>query len=361
MTKAQTRNLKERLMRWAPVLIILVAFLITGFILLRKYVIPSGSSSAVASLASCKDTNTLTCYKEYLTGKVQRDGPLAAINEIKSVAKSDPYAGAQCHELTHIIGHEGFEKYGSISTAYSKGEGYCWSGYYHGVTEEAIGKMGAQKVKEIANDICADLAATKKYSFDHFNCVHGLGHGFMAVDSFNLFNALKTCDLLHDNWERESCYGGVFMENVMVAVRGDGTSMYLKPDQPLYPCTEVETTYKQQCYLMQTSYALKQNGYNFAETFRLCRDMQDSDFSMTCYHSIGRDASGASSSNIAKTKASCEQAPSAEALEECVVGALKDFVSYYHSDKQALEFCAAFAEPLQGRCKEQVDAYYRTF
>src|SRR5205085_119777 len=109
---------------------------------------------------------------------------------------------------------------------------------------------------------------------------------FMAIDGYELPNALKSCDLITDSWEETSCYGGVFMENIMVAARENGNSKYLKKDDLVYPCNFVEQPYMQQCYLMQTSYMLQQNGYNFAETFQLC-SKAEANFVSTCYQSIG--------------------------------------------------------------------------
>lgn len=346
--------------KWAtwltPLCIILIGAGAAGFIVYQQ------QAKNKVTLEKCKATHKLTCYKEYFTKKTNKDGAKAAIEEARQNYTKDQFIVAQCHEIMHVIGHAGYTKYGTISDAYKQGDAFCWSGYYHGVTEEAIGKLGAAKIKDTAKDVCADLAKSKQYSFDHYNCVHGLGHGFMAVDSFNLFTALKTCDLLNDGWEQESCYGGAFMENVMVAVRGDGTSEYLKPDQLMYPCTAVDAAYKQSCYLMQTSYALKQNNYNFAEIFNLCRNIPDPDFVNTCYESAGRDASGSSASDAQRTKQNCDFAPDTNALIHCIYGASRDFVSYYHHDKQAIEFCNLYTDPtVHDACTNEVANYYKTF
>lgn len=317
---------------------------------------------SLAELQDCPADGQFDCYATYFEATTTEKDAKVALADLKQLYdQGDGYAKSQCHQLAHEIGHAGYAKYGTLAAAYTKGDAFCWSGYYHGVTEEAVGAMGAARIKEEANSICKDLAASKQYSFDHYNCVHGLGHGFMTVDDFNLFNALKTCDLLNDAWERSSCYGGVFMENVMVAVREDGVSEYLKPDQPLYPCTAVETAYKQQCYLMQTSYALQQNGYDFAKGFLLCRNTADPEYAATCYESLGRDASGSTVSDITQTKARCDTAPDEMGLEHCMLGAVRDFVSYHHSDAQAKAFCAVFTPRLQERCVAEVTMYYSTF
>lgn len=322
----------------------------------------SPTASSLDSLAqTCEGDNQFKCYEKYFEAKTQNTEALAAIEDLKKVYETDSYAKAQCHQLGHVIGRAAYTKYGSLASAYTKGDGFCWSGYYHGITEQAVGDLGADRMKAEANTVCKELAEKERYSFDHYNCVHGLGHGFMTVDNFNLFNALKTCDLLKDNWDRESCYGGVFMENVMVAVRENGKSDYLRPEEPMYPCTAVETTYKQQCYLMQTSYVLQQNGYDFAKAAKLCQDLPDKDFVGTCYQSLGRDASGSTLSDLKQTKENCETALDGVGLEACMLGAVRDIVSYHHSDQQAKEFCNMFGSDLKQRCHQEVSVYYSTF
>jgi hypothetical protein len=316
--------------------------------------------AAQASLQDCKPEQ-FRCYADYFEQRTTKDGVPAAVKELKTAYAADGYVKAQCHQLTHAIGHAAYQKYSTLPAAYEHGDNFCWSGYYHGVTEEAIGKLGAAKIKADANSLCAELAKAKPYSFDHYNCVHGMGHGFFTVDNANLFEALNSCNLLKDNWEKDSCYGGVFMENVMIVARGDGTSKYLKPDQPLYPCTAVDKPYKQQCYLMQTSYILQQNNYDFKKTFDLCQNGPDTDFAATCFESTGRDASGSTVSDVAQTKTHCGVAPTDVALEHCMLGAVRDFVSYYHSDQQAKQLCQTFGSALEPRCLQEVTSYYQTF
>ncbi len=349
-----------------PVLIVLAGAVIAGAVLFAPRPKPEHAQSKmtpnIAEAEACsRGDNKFTCYADYFKAKTKAAEAVDAIADLKQLYESDEYAKSQCHQLIHVIGRTGYEKYGSLAAAYTKGDAFCWSGYYHGVTEQAIGDLGPERMRKDANTVCASLAAKAKYSFDHYNCAHGLGHGFMTVENFNLFDALKTCDLLTDGWDRQSCYGGVFMENVMVAVREDGTSQYLRPNELMYPCTAVETPYKEQCYLMQTSYALQQNGYDFAKVAKLCHDLPDGDYVSTCYQSLGRDASGSTVSDVARTKANCEKALDGLGLEACMLGAVRDFVSFHHSDVQAKAFCNAFADGLTARCLKEVETYYATF
>lgn len=313
--------------------------------------------------ASAKDSQ---CYAKYYATLAYNKGNSSAFTDMEAAYKTDEFVKSQCHQLAHVVGRTSFEKTNSLEKAYADGNNFCWSGFYHGAIEQATKRLGAERIKTDAKSICQAFATKQQYSFNHFNCVHGLGHGLMAVSEYNLPDALKLCDNLNDSWEDASCFGGVFMENVMVASRGDGTSAYFKAKEPLYPCTYVGETYKEQCYLMQTSYVLQHNGYDFAKTFDECAKA-DAGYSNTCFRSLGRDASGSTGSDVARTVANCRagqndsDAGTKSAIYNCMLGADRDFVSYFHSDQQANQLCEAFGGDLTEPCRDDVAEYYKTF
>lgn len=363
-----TKSIYSRISGWKRHLQVLVAVLVlAGAYAISWQIIRTANHTLTyvpKSIAECQQATAkdYRCYAKYYADLAYNQGNAAAFKDMEQAYNTDGFVKAECHQLSHIVGRTSFEKSGSLEKAYSEGNNFCWSGFYHGAIEQAISSLGADKIKQDTANICGSFAKKELYSFNHFNCVHGLGHGLMAVASYNLHDSLKLCDNTNLAWEQESCYGGVFMENVMVASRGDGTTAYLDPARPLHPCKEVGSKYKQQCYLMQTSYILQHNGYDFAKTFEECANA-DEGFAATCYQSAGRDASGSTNSDVARTVDNCRKAPegNVEALRNCMTGAERDFVSYYHSDKQALELCAAFGGDLEQQCRADVENYYSTF
>ena len=56
------------------------------------------------------------------------------------------------------------------------------------------------------------------------------------------------------------------MENVIADFRNHVTK-YLHPNDPMYPCPQVERPYKQACYLIQSSYVLKVSGSDFKKVY----------------------------------------------------------------------------------------------
>lgn len=305
--------------------------------------------------------NDYACYQERYQGLVQESGVEAAFTELKSEYDKNDFVKAQCHQITHVIGRAATDVYGDLPNTYSKGDNFCWSGYYHGAMEATVAKIGPDKILDEADTICDPLAeGDQKQSFYHYNCVHGLGHGFMGIQNNELFESLETCDTLRDDWERESCYSGVFMENIMAKDNPSHPSKELRADEPLYPCTDVEKKYKPQCYLMQTSYALETQDYDFQAVFDLCGTVEG-EFRPTCYQSLGRDASGNTVSDVDKTNANCMLGEDYEARSNCVIGAVKDFISYYSRDTEAKELCDSFDADLRKVCQDIAEEYYAVF
>lgn len=318
---------------------------------------------ALVDNTTCLNTSSTDyqCFQQHYKYLTAKKSPAVAFDDLKQRYSSNAFVRAQCHQITHVIGRTAATAYAAdVSEAYTHGDNFCWSGYYHGVMETVIATIGRDKVVPQANNICKTLREKQRYSFYHYNCVHGMGHGFMEVEQDELFKSLIDCDGLADSWERSSCYGGVFMENVMASQTPTKSTQYFRADDPIYPCNAVGTGYQEQCYLMQTSHILQTNNYNFAATFAAC-DTVAPPFNATCYQSLGRDASGQSVSDGPTTKATCLLGSTTEARSNCVAGAVKDFVSYFHDDTPGKAFCASLPDELRTECYATVTSYYKSF
>ncbi len=314
------------------------------------------AASEVAT-AGCSDAsaNDFACLQKHYQDLVRNSGVQAAFAELKNELPRSDLVSSNCHELTHVIGHAAVGLYGDIPNTYSHGDSFCWSGYYHGAMEAIVAKIGADKVLEEVDTLCAGLD-----SFYHYNCAHGLGHGFMRVQENELFESLEMCDELTDRWESNRCYGGVFMENVIDEDNPVHPSKYLKADQPFYPCNVVEDRYKDECYQRQSSYALKTQGNDFARVFEMCGEVA---FRASCYQGLGWDASVQSLKQSigdvnGSTRALCMLGGGYEARFNCVVGAVEYFVRHYYSDAQAKVFCETLSADLGTACLQEVEEYY---
>lgn len=306
------------------------------------------------------ESSNFFCYEQHYQNIVREEGINAAFTDLKERYTTNSYIVAQCHPLTHVIGREAALKFSTPGEAYKDGDGYCWSGYYHGVLETFLDKIGRENLPSEIDTVCDNIEGKESYSFDYYNCVHGLGHGVMAITDTELFQSLDYCKLLTGWWERQSCASGVYMENVIVDGLNHFTK-YLDPQRPLYPCTESPEEFKNTCYLMQTSYILKVNGGDFADTYGWCEKAEEN-YRATCYQSLGRDASGRNTSLIEPTKNVCMLGKDYFQQSNCVIGAVKDIISYFHSDVEAKQFCAVLpSTDLQQLCTDTTVSYYAQF
>ena len=179
----------------------------------------------------------------------------------------------------------------------------CNSGYYHGVLQVALAGLPRNVVVKKSQHLCSAPAVNTE-EFLLYQCVHGLGHGLMIYSGDDLPWSLRTCHKLLTDFDRVSCTGGVFMQNLDTTM---GTSRYLSTKDPIYPCNTVVERDKVYCYLMVTSRINTLDGYNWRKTADWCR-RSERGWVETCFESYGRDASGSSEYDPAKTIALCLQA-----------------------------------------------------
>ncbi len=366
MTSAKNQPNKIKKYWWVYPIAILIFSALLSFRISTNQDIEGEFDAASAPLVECANTERqedFDCWAErYQVLIAQNDDPGLAFADVKTADASIPYVKSNCHQIAHVIGRSAGSKYGNVADAYQNGDAYCWSGYYHGVME-AVVSVGAGKESVLSdlNGICSEIRTNELYSFNHFNCVHGLGHGVMQIQDNDIFVALDSCKQLDGFWQQESCYGGVFMENVMNEINPGHTTVFLSDEDPLYPCNSVSSEFKNSCYLMQTSHALRVVGQDFNQIFELCSGVE-SPYDSICFQSLGRDASGGTSSDQPATIRLCELGQTQLARENCYIGAVKDFISYHSNDTEGIALCSAIAEQqIRDTCLATAAQYYESF
>jgi hypothetical protein len=296
------------------------------------------------TVAGCVQHDKLGCFRQAFGNIAFREGPQKALTLLGRDDLSIPGVHADCHQIAHNVGHAGLAFYhNNPANALAHGAMTCNSGYYHGVIERAFAGVPRDQVTHIARGLCTGSAVTKE-EFLLYQCVHGLGHGLMIYSGLDLPYSLKVCHQLQTDFDRVSCTGGVFMQNLMP---GMGTSRYLRRNDPIYPCNAVARRDKLYCYLMVTSRILTLDGYNWQKTAAWCR-RSERGWVATCFQSYGRDASGSSEYNAQETLRLCSMAGSGQA--ECIYGASRDYGNNYAGGKQAARFCNLAPSRYRGRC-----------
>jgi len=319
------------------------------------------SDAPPESVEDCRDRTVgrPNCYRDYFADVMRNEGADVAVAEIAALSESDDYVARDCHQVVHDLGNDAAEHYGDVGIALTYEGSACWSGYYHGVVEYAISQFNGTELFDEMPNICT-TAAEREYSFTHYNCVHGLGHGVMLNTDGDLFGSIPYCETLPDRWELSSCVGGAIMENVVSAQQGIQTD--LRTDDLIYPCNVIGDDYVDECFAMQTSWMLYNLGYadeNFAEAFAIC-DTVRTDMVDNCYRSMGRDISGSSLLEVSRIVRLCSLGDPAY-QEECFVGASLNAVYNDHGTAMATDLCEAIPVRMQDACYAARDRAAGTF
>ena len=300
------------------------------------------------TVAGCEHKGGPACFRQAFANIAYRDGPEKALALLAADDRSVPAVHADCHQISHAVGHGALAHFkNNPAAALAHGAMTCNSGYYHGVIERAFAGVPRAKVVRIARGLCTGHAVTKE-SFLLYQCVHGLGHGLMIYSGLDLPWSLSTCDRLQTDFDRVSCTGGVFMQNLMP---GMGTSRYLRKNDPIYPCNAVAEHHKIYCYLMVTSRILSLDGYNWHKTAAWCR-RSEKGWVATCFQSFGRDASGFTQYQPHRTIRLCLEA--GKDAGECLYGAARDYGNNYAGGPQAARLCNLSPKTDRGYCFEGV-------
>lgn len=244
----------------------------------------------------------------------------------KMVADSDGGSSVDCHQEAHLVGRAAYELEGS--GVFQSMDYNCHSGFLHGAMEAFIATIGGKDLPKNVTSLCSSF----KTDFTKFECLHGIGHGFTAYMDYDIPKALGLCKQLENDYARRSCFGGVFMENILVAEgRGanKGHSTKWVSEDPHFPCNALEKDYliQYECYQMQTSRMLDISGYDFQIILSEC-PKAPVNVRNICYKSMGRDAAGQTLRDPKKIYKICSDVPK-QYFNDCMEGALNVVVEFW--------------------------------
>ena len=372
--------------------------------------LPSDASAeARAAFDECRSlsaTERQSCYEGHLLDELDRAGVGASLHMLETIAFGDLTVEAQGHVYTHAIGIEAYSGETPFEDVFSECTVLFQSGCYHGVVQAHFMALGAADAERVV-PLCAPYEGDPGDRWILFQCLHGLGHGLTMYYAHHLPKALEGCDFLTNDWNRQSCYGGAFMENVVNATHPhhpasdlvgegdegadgamDGGAMAdaatetdagddapaghgahdhgamatsgmveglepwepLRAEDPHYPCSVLDDRYLSACYMMQTSAMLWHNDGDIADAANSCVDAPD-DWRFLCFVSLGRDVSGRTVLDPDDGLRECRKAPE-EFREWCYVGLVKNYVDVTATTTQGFAFCRRIEPWAQARCYE---------
>ena len=365
---------------------------------------PGASAEGMAAFEACSGLaweEKQDCYEGRLLDELAETGTAAALGMLEWLAAADRDVRAQSHVLTHAIGISAYAPGDVFTDVFEECTELFQSGCYHGVVQAYFIAMGEPNAEMVAG-LCAPYEADPADRWVLFQCLHGLGHGLTMYYGHHLLMALEGCDLLTTGWNRNSCYGGAFMENVVNAtaphhpaaelvsagtaaegapgeageasdhgagahVHGamamaDGVEPFepLRADDPHYPCSILDEKYLTSCYQMQTSAMLWHNDGDIAAAAAACVDAPDA-WRNHCFVSLGRDISGRTLQDEDDARRECRKSPE-EYREWCYVGAVRNFVDVTATTDAGFSFCRALEDSAKPRCHEAMgEAVYSLY
>lgn len=238
------RNRKVRALFLVSLLALLILAGITGGAFLW---IAGGSAD------ECLDrprTEIRSCHQSTMLAIFQKEGVSAAVQYAQTVTEGIQTSG-ECHLLMHALGEAAYEQTPDIKKLLALNVGYCTGGLLHGGLEAYFidqGNMDSFGAEALS--VCGEFTKEGKTARS-WECLHGVGHALMYLYANEIFESIRQCDLMPEQWERNICYFGAFMENSYqhAGARYVGPPIkFIDPNDPLYPCTAVDETYKPLCY-----------------------------------------------------------------------------------------------------------------
>ncbi len=312
-----------------------------------------------AKMKVCYDSGgPNACYKEAAQAFMENFGLAETLADF-AADEQQPEIFSRCHEVTHYLGRSAYEQSKSVPDIYAQCTYVCHGGCYHGVIEQyfkdnntVMAELSDEVLQPQIQSICGrqqDYSVPRTYS----ECVHGIGHAMMYITDQELPHSLKLCDFLQTLSDRETCYGGVFMENSSSSTNLDHPTEYLKPSDPMYPCDILDKQFLKVCYQYQSSYFAELSKWDWQKTAQLCQKVPQ-EFADGCATILGSNLVGYTE-DMEVIKNVCNQMPTKNFRRDCVAGVISSLGGRFIGDMAKMEnFCNSINVQEQEICYNAV-------
>ena len=281
-----------------------------------------------------------------------------AMATLDRIVHSDPSLILLGHPLAHALGYAVRSTPATATALLSECDDRYQSGCYHGILQRYFdARIGMPIAQSVLVAPCDGLRGTRE-QFRLFDCLHGTGHGLMMYHRYDANASLRDCDRLTSDWDRHSCYSGVFMEHNMGArmqIFGEGkygmhrhampaeNVVLFKPGDLHYPCDATPDRYRQECYELQADLILPAVKQDYAKASAVCDGAGTPRLVSVCYVGLGRNASGASAFQYAGIRRRCELASPA-GRPFCYRGAVRHLAYAPSELPRGIAFCRSLPQ-----------------
>ena len=311
--------------------------------------------SDITNKVRCDKKASLQCYQNAFLDIARKKGIPTALEALAKDQDKDPSLKKDCHYIAHALGWEAYSEAKNVPAALYQGKFHlelCETGYVHGVVMRAL-----QETKESLNtaDFC-DVFPADENLLLRWHCLHSTGHGLLAALNYDLSRTLAECDRMKNYFDREACYGGVFMELVVLQhLPQDKRLSYLRLAEPFWPCSGLDTSRTKPCYYYATGKKLYQisNG-DLSKAFELCRPLAKEDREY-CWRGIGRVISAMKDFDPKPTLDLCLSGPS-ESHPACLHPLVFSFTDMHARLEDGRKLCLISPEKLKPVCFKTLGA-----
>ncbi len=266
------------------------------------------------------------------------------------------------HLLGHTIGDILYEQRGpeAITLCTPEFRNAC----SHTIVVGTLLENGPSSLSKIA-DICRQAPGG---SGAYGMCFHGLGHGVLAYNEYDISKAVAMCATLKDRRGPEyvECVGGMIMEMIAGVhdkeVWLEQTKTFYKDNDPLYPCSGsvIPEDVKNMCYTYLTPHFFEVAGADlgrpqpehFKKAFTYCEPLQGEN-RKNCFGGFGKEfvvlaqnrdirAVGMMGEReLGKILEWCDLAKPKDGKENCVIHGLRSLFWGGENDPAAsIKYCA---------------------
>ena len=313
-------------------------------------------------LEKCPD-KSFSCFEKNTEEITKTYGPQVSLGVLKLLEdKGFMEKTVDDHQIAHQTGRDTAKFFGINGRAFLSCPTSFNYGCQHGFFEYAL--VTTKPAKKAIELICGSLGNEYSTKFK-FYCYHGVGHGVMDAESYDLKAALGVCDTL-DSTGRDGCWQGVFMENVNAGMRDEARSNIFSKTDPLAPCDQVQDKYRYECYINHAGWLMKffKNDKNRVDkVVNAC--LSAGNYINPCLQSIGLMATNPvwqpaflenikdrDSTEVAKEI--CLKFPK-KYREQCIVAGVNNILNFDELDvSRAQKFCDIVEQDFKNSCYQHI-------
>lgn len=290
-----------------------------------------GQTTAETLYTGARSPDSYVQQKERLEALVYEQGPQEALSQLEAEALKDPKTSALCHDLLHGIGSASYEKTASVTGSLRFNSSYCNSGYIHGVFESYF-KNEQPNDQDLA--VLCD-AFMQESAFALWQCLHGMGHGFMYLTNGDIDESLALCSKILSEMEAAACRNGTYMEvfNAEILPKEQGL---VDQDDPFSICSTRDQ--KEDCYLYIPAFLSQTGSFDFADIFNECKKA-GAEYEKSCIRGVGSEAIKRNMENASAVFELCTHAGNLSKAETCMHGMISTYLNQKGSFEAGESLC----------------------